>query len=53
MNGSILIFRFAVERLDKNNYFQKKQKFQKKCVKNFGWAVKNGLKRHLLYFLWQ
>ena len=29
--------KFAVERLDENE-------IKKKCVKEFGWAVKNGLK---------
>ena len=48
INGSILIFRFAVERLDKNKHFQKK-KSKKVCKKKFGWAVKNGLKG--IYYL--
>ena len=38
----------AVERLDKNKHFQKKK--SKKCVKNFGWAVKNGLKGIYYFF---
>ena len=38
INGSILITRFAVGRLDKNKHFSK-NKIKKKCVKNFVWAV--------------
>ena len=50
INGSILITRFAIERLDKNKLFQKKIK--RKYVKNFGWAVIKWSKRHYLFF-WQ
>ena len=49
INRSVLITRFAVERLYKNKHFKKKKKNQKKCVQNFEWLLKNGLKG--IYYL--
>ena len=48
INGSILILKYAVIRLDKNKPFRKK--IPKSVVKNLGWAVKKWPKRH---FFWQ
>ena len=50
--GSILITRFAVGRLDKNKHFSRRKKKSKKCVQNFGWALKKWSKMHLLSFFW-
>ena len=48
INGSILTTKYTVERLDKKEYFQRKQNNKKNCVKNFGCAVKKWSKRRFL-----
>ena len=50
INGSILNTKFAVERLDKKKTLLERKDIQKKCVKNFGWAVKKWSIRHFLSF---
>ena len=52
-NGSILIIKYAIERLDKNKIFKRKRKNLKNCSKNLGWAVKKWHKRYSLPFFWQ
>ena len=53
INGSILILKYAVIRLDKNKHFKKN--ISKSVLKNLGWAVKKWPKRNLLSFIffWQ
>ena len=38
INGSILIAKYAVERLKKNKHLKKQNKKHKRVVKNRGWA---------------
>ena len=51
INGSILIIKYALERIDKNKNFQKKLK--KSVIKYPGWAAKKRPERHLLYLFLQ
>ena len=50
INGSILITRFAVERLDKNKHFQREKINLKIVKKNFSWAVKKWSKGIYYFF---